>query len=445
MIQRGQQFVILGLGLSGRAAVRFLLARGAHVVAVDRRASDLRTDPEIGTWISSGLRVIDEATLPDLSHVHALVVSPGIDPSHALYRQAILSGTPILGEVELASRTVRHRCIGVTGTNGKTTVTQLIAHVLNRNGISAKAAGNVGYPLCTAVDNEPADTVLVIELSSWQLETFASPVLDAAVVLNITPDHLDRHGSMDAYAAAKFQIGLCLKPGGFWAIQETAAQHFAALLKTHPPYLTFGYSNQASLRCDTFAVYRAQTLEYYISDRYRGFFSHDVENELAAYLITQSFGISAAQFTEALASFSKPPHRNEFVRMRRGVSYINDSKGTNTDAVVRAVSSDASRCVLIAGGIAKGASFSSWPGEFGGRVKQVFAIGEAAQQIQQELEAAIPVELCSTLDEAVQRASQCAGEGERVLLSPGCSSFDMFENYAQRGKLFVACVQALPE
>jgi UDP-N-acetylmuramoylalanine--D-glutamate ligase len=395
--------------------------------------------------MNRGLVLVDESALVDLRSCQALIASPGIDPTHPLYSQAVQSGLPVIGEVELASRFVQHRCIGITGTNGKTTVTQLVAHVLNESGVKAKATGNVGYPLCLAVDAEPTDTLFVIELSSWQLETLSTPILDVAVVLNISPDHLDRHRSMDAYAQAKFRIGLSLKPQGFWAIQDSAAREYAHLLQTYPPFLTFGYSQEASIRSDTFAVYDAQTLAYYLSERYRGFFSHDVENELAAYLIAQSFGITASQFVQATASFKKPPHRNEFVRMRRGVSYINDSKGTNIDAVVKAVASAPSSCVLIAGGIAKGASFKTWANDFTGRVRKVFAIGQAAPQMHEELYELIPVEVCPTMEDAVKKAAEYAVDGERVLLSPGCSSFDMFENYAQRGNTFVQCVRALPE
>ncbi len=449
-IKKQQKILVVGLGASGRAAARFLLGRGDLVVGVDAKASMLGADPEIRLLQQQGLQVYEEGHPLKVSDFNQLVVSPGVPPSHPLYRDARSSEVEVIGEIELACRNIKQPMLGVTGTNGKTTVTLLVTHVLNAYGISAKAVGNVGVPLISMVDCDvAADEVLVVELSSWQLETMQSKVLNAAVVLNITPDHLDRHFSMEEYVHAKFRIGQCLKPHGCWFIQDLAAREFQQQLdcgiKQYPSFSTYGYTDHADLRCDQNGVLFHETLEYYLPLRYRGFISHDAENEMAAYCLCRGFGVTAAQFCEAAATFQKPPHRNELVRICRGVSYYNDSKGTNVDAVMKAVSSMRGTSILIAGGKDKGASYDAWLRVFEGKVRYICAIGEAAPLIQQQLDGAVSVEIFPTLQQAVIRAAQEAKSGENVLLSPGCASYDMFDDYAHRGREFIKCVQSLPE
>lgn len=413
---QSQRVLVVGLGRSGRAAARLLLRGGDQVVACDANHSLIEGDPEVAALRSEGLQVLHEGDVTDLSGFSLVVTSPGVPKSHQLLQQATHKGLQVIGEMELACRVLTsQKVVAVTGTNGKTTVTLMVEHVLNASGIPAKAVGNVGVALSGQVANGLRDEVLVLELSSYQLETLQAPVIDAAVLLNITPDHLDRHGTMDAYAQAKLAIRRCLKPHGVLYIQKQVARDFAHRLQDA-----------------TFQVYG-------------GDIGHDGENAQAAQLLCAALGVSKSQFSLAVASFRKPPHRIEFVRTCAGVAYYDDSKGTNIDAVTKAVASLPGRIVLIVGGVDKGASYRPWITAFAGKVRAVFAIGGAAPKIQQDLAPVYQVEVVASLEAAVKKAAALSRPGESVLLSPGCSSFDMFRDYAHRGEEFQRAVRALPE
>jgi UDP-N-acetylmuramoylalanine--D-glutamate ligase len=426
----GRSVLVVGLGLSGRAAAAFLLKRGAAVSAVDHNTELLASHPEI-------------IALRDFSWaIDLVVVSPGVPPTNPHVQEAQRRGIELIGEVELACRFVKQPCIGITGSNGKTTTTLLVEHILNHAGKPAKALGNVGVPLTAALDEAQSDEILVLELSSWQLETLSSPVLEAAALLNITPNHLDRHGTLEAYARAKLNMAKCLKPGRPFFILDTCAEEFAPLLEGIS-FKTYGYSPHADLSTDQIQVYSHQMLEFILPESYRGWVTHDVENLLAAYALCKTQGVSAELFLEAFKSFRKPPHRIEYVKTLAGVSYYDDSKGTSLDAVAKAVASMKGATILIAGGVHKGAAYTPWVDSFGGKVRCVCAIGQAAELIQNDLEAHLPVHLCENLESAVIRASQIAQEGENVLLSPGCASYDMFKDYKHRGEEFKRIVHAL--
>lgn len=442
---KNQKILILGLGLSGRAAVRYLLKRGSSVWAVDQNREMLETHQEICSLRGLGLHALKESEITNVADFDQVVVSPGISPSHALYQAALQANLPILGEVELACRDLVNPCVAITGSNGKTTTTLLVEHALNSSGIPAKALGNVGIPLTAILDelkSERRTDVIVLELSSWQLETLRSPVIDAGVILNITPNHLDRHVTMEAYARAKFTLKDCLKPGKPLFISLQCYQDYGYLLKDCNAKL-FGYSSECDLRCDKMAVKMDGSTEFLLPDPYRGRVSHDVENMMAAYALCREMGLSGEQFAASLATFKKPLHRIEFVKRMDGVSYYNDSKGTNLEAVAKAVDSMEGPTILIAGGVHKGAAYTPWLETFAQKVRCICAIGQAAAQIRNDLSCQIPVEIFGTMEEALKHASAIAKEGENVLLSPGCSSFDMFKNYEHRGDEFKRMVHAL--
>ncbi len=447
MPQARQDYLVLGLGASGRAAARLLLAKGLSVAAADSRFADLADDREVSNLLTQGLQLLSDR-LP-ISHYcyDALVVSPGVPPDHPIYQAAVQQGLPVCGEIELACRYLKshQRLLAITGTNGKTTVTGLVAHVLQTCGYPARAVGNIGTPLSDVVQTVSENEILVVELSSWQLETLSSQVIDAGIILNITPDHLDRHGTMEAYAKAKLQLGHCLKREGEWYIHDATAAQFSHLLAVYPAYHSYGYRSGSRLYCDKNGVYFDERLEYDVSEHYRGLLSHDVENEMAAFALCRHIGVTAQQYRHAIETFVKPPHRVEFVCERRGVRYFNDSKGTNIDAVIKAVASMRGDIVLIAGGKDKGSAYTPWLEHFADRVRLICAIGEAAPLIHQQLSHRLPVEMMTSLEEAVRRAASIATQGDNVLLSPGCASYDMFENYAHRGREFVTCVHHLPE
>lgn len=411
---RGRHVLVIGLGKSGKGAIGFLLRRGAHVVGVDQNAALFKTDKTLQEFERQGVTLLPDHIVTDITPFSLLVLSPGVPAHHPLLLMARERGLPVIGEIELACRDLSQPVLAVTGTNGKTTVTLLTTHVLNACGRPARAVGNVGAALTAEVDLASADEVLVMELSSYQLETMQSRVIDAAVVLNITPDHLERHGTMENYARAKLSIAKCLKEGGRLFLQAAVAQDYGYLIP-NVPYETF---------CAT---------------------KHDKENGLAAARLCSVLGIDLGQFARAAANFQKPPHRIAFVREQRGVQYYNDSKGTNLDAVQKAVNTVPGPIHLIAGGVDKGASYLPWAEAFGGKVCAIYAIGQAAAKIKSELHGQIPVQIFPTLEAAVRRAAMNAARGQTVLLSPGCASFDMFRDYAHRGEEFQKIVAELPE
>lgn len=434
--------LVLGLGISGRAAAELLLKRGIKVIGIDKNAATLVLQEDIQALIKIGLRVASESEHIDILQIDSVVASPGIPPTHPIYQQALQAGKEIIGEVELACRSIKQPVLAITGSNGKTTTTLLVEHVLNQNGFKAKAVGNVGIPLTRALlDTYGFEDILVLELSSWQLETMESKVIDAGAILNITPNHLDRHVTMAAYAAAKIKMKDCLKPNGTLWMGCTCYQEFKQMLGSFP-VKTFGYTKGSDIFCDKHDI-TIENFRIEIPLEYQESVNHHIENMMAAMALCSHIGIRPPDFMAAFASFKKPPHRIEFVRNIRGVSYFDDSKGTNIEAVARAVQSMKGPTILIAGGVHKGTSYASWAKTFAGKVRFICAIGQSASQIQYELKDACEVEIFSDLGAAVEFAASIAQDGENVLLSPGCASFDMFKDYQHRGQEFKRLINAL--
>lgn len=431
--------IVIGLGLSGRAAAGLLLKQNEEVWGVDRDAALLETHAEIIALREKGLRTFVEGEPFAFCKTDRIVLSPGIPPAHCLLREALQIGLEVVGEVELACRQLNNPMVGITGTNGKTTVTLLAAHVLNSHGKSAKALGNVGFPLISH-PVEDASSILVVELSSYQLETLHCQAFDAAVILNITPDHLDRYPSMQEYASAKLRLQDCLKPAGSLWVNESTYEEYKPFF--HRPLFTYGYAPSADLFADGIAVAGKGGNVGQLPLSMRGK-SHDVENLLAAYALCQPFGIAWEPFLQAAAAFRKPAHRIEFVRTKDGVAFYDDSKGTNIDAVIRAVEHLSGQVTLIAGGVDKGAAYTPWIKEFGDKVKCICAIGQAASKIRDQLSPQIPVILFDSLEKAVFYATSISISGDNVLLSPGCASYDMFLDYAHRGEEFQRIVRNL--
>lgn len=415
--------LVIGLGISGTSAAQFLLKKGFSVTGVDKQPKqiagiDVRLD-------SDSIRVGD---------FDLVILSPGIPQTHPLIEQALKLGIETIGEAELALRYLPGKKLGITGTNGKTTVTLLTTHILNEMGTKARAVGNVGDPLTSQMD-DPAE-VFVVELSSYQLETMSSRVLDRAVILNITPDHLDRYSSMEEYANAKFRIKNCLKENGELFVHESIIPPF-------DDYLNYGFNSDSNLQSDGEKLLYQKIIEYYLPKEYRDKLSHDLLNFMASYALCREWIISSDHLDRAVASFKKPPHRIEFVRTLDNVSYYNDSKGTNINAVLRAVESLPPGILLIAGGVDKGSAYTPWIEGFNGRVEKIYAIGQAANKMAEQLSTHISVEIFPSLEAAVQTARVNARPGNQILLSPGCSSYDMFRDYKHRGETFIKIVNEL--
>ncbi len=424
-----KRVLIVGLGVSGRSAAEFLLARHANVVGVDSNEDLINNDDAVLKLRQNGLQVASKINIDAIAGFDCVVVSPGVPRSNLYYKEALSVGVEVVGEVELICREISKKCIGITGTNGKTTVTLLITHILNNAGIKAEAIGNIGVPLNSITDSNT--DVFVIELSSFQLETLKTPFLDVAVLLNITPDHLDRYESMDDYASAKISIENCLKNEAHLFVEEKCFQDYSSLFR-RKNHLLYGYSSNCFLYTDFhFICCENKKIDVGMKKR-----CHDLENMMAVYAVCHSLGVSDDAFLRGLNTFKKPPHRIEFICNHLGIDYYDDSKGTNIDAVIRAVDSIEKTIVLIAGGVDKGFPYTPWLKAFNGKVKSICAIGQSAVKIKDQLDHAIPVHLCETLEKAVVCATKLAVPGEAILLSPGCSSFDMFKDYAHRGEEF---------
>lgn len=442
---KDRKVLVIGLGISGRSAVKFLLGKGANVIGFDRDRELLLNHPEIAALRALGLITENEYSLIKVSQFGLVVVSPGIPQNDYLYTEARNLGIETIGEIELACRYITQPVLGITGTNGKTTVTLLVTHILQKSGKPARALGNMGVPLTSEILIDKLITkneILVVELSSFQLETIQSPVIDAAVILNITPDHLDRYANMEAYAIAKIRIKNCLKDNGKLFIEENAFEEFGHLLE-RAQVQRYGYSSDCDFHLSENSLCYKNNIEFKFPEQYQKKRNHDLENLVASYALCREMGVTSDEFLAALSSFHKPAHRIQFVRNANGISFYDDSKGTNIDAVIRAVESLEGEIILIAGGVDKGASYEPWIAAFAGKVKCICAIGQASRKMQRELSHKVPVLLFESLNAAVKHATSQAKPGSNVLLSPGCSSFDMFRDYAHRGEEFTKIVRAL--
>ena len=443
---KNKRILIIGLGISGRSAARFLLQQGASVFGVDGNAKLLQDNEELIQLRQMGLQTAHDSIALELKKFNLIVVSPGIPHKHPLYAAAKASGIEIVGEVELACRCMPFKqFLGITGTNGKTTVTLLVAHILNQSGKRARALGNVGTAM-TSPEAQGAghiDEIIVAELSSYQLETMHSKIIDAAVILNITPDHLDRYGSMDEYAKAKLHIAACLKLNGVLYLEQLTHKKYGHLLLEKCDIRTYGYAHPAHFHTDLKVIQCDKQPPQKVPEPLKGKPSHDLENLMAAYALCLHAGVTPKQFFEGYKTFKKPSHRIEFVAKLNNISYYDDSKGTNLDAVIRAVEAVHGPTILIAGGVDKGAPYTPWITAFDGKVKLICAIGQAATKIENDLNQSIPVKLFSSLKGAVEYAAAQAQPGDNIMLSPGCSSLDMYRDYAHRGQEFQKIVKSL--
>lgn len=426
-----KNILIVGFGLSGRSAAQFLISRGMNVIAVDDKRDEIAS--------LSSIEIFKD--LPEGIIFDYAVCSPGVPPTHSIIRQLNSKHIKIMSEVELAFDHIKNPIIGVSGTNGKTTVTLLTSHILNACGIKACALGNVGIPLTSAIDTLSSNEIVVAELSSYQLEDLKTPLLDASVLLNITPDHLDRYHTMENYAKAKMQLQKITKNPLRFFIDHKSYSEYGTFLK-NSPVSTYGYEDQ-TLSTDLKSIFFDGNHLVDLPGILQNKKNHDLENFLAAFALCWSMGAAPHAIQAAYETFIKPHHRIEFVKEHQGIKFYDDSKGTNIDAVIRAVESIEGSIHLIAGGVDKGSSYSPWIPIFHNKVKKVYAIGQAAQKIHQELENSIEVELYLTLQSAVSAAYQNAKAGENVLLSPGCASFDMFKDYVDRGLSFQKIISSL--
>jgi len=436
-----QNVAVLGAGLSGAAAALLLRSEGANVTVLDSADEKKLLRSTLDNLRGQGVRVVcgDDADR-NSDQYDLIVASPGIDPASALGRNFWSRNTEIIGELELGWRSCDTPVIAVTGTNGKTTTTEMLAQMLNQCGQKSIACGNIGKPLSEVAREKIKYDVLTVEVSSFQLETIRTFHPSIALWLNFAPDHLDRYRSVGEYRAAKLRI-FENQTGDDVAIVN-ASESLPALRGRK---VTFSaYTNRADFRLSEGAIlFQNQPVLRMSETKLRG--SHNIENLMATLAAGHARGLSFEKMVPSLSAYEPQPHRCEFVRNINGVDYINDSKATNLDAMEKALQTQTKPVVLIAGGKDKGFNYQPVRTLVSEKARAAILIGEMAKQIARDWDGAIKLEMATSLADAVERAHATAKSGEVVLFSPGTSSFDMFKSYADRGDQFRALVQALPQ
>ena len=441
MRYKNQSIAVLGAGLSGTAAALLLRSEGARVTVLDNAEEKNLLKSTIDNLRSQGVRVIGGAAADeDLSNYEMVVLSPGIDPASRLARTFSERQIDMIGELELGWRSCEIPVIAVTGTNGKTTTTELLAQMLNACGQRTIACGNIGKPLSEVAREKNQFDVLTVEVSSFQLETIQTFRPSISLWLNFAPDHLDRYRSVADYRAAKLRIFENQTVDDIAVINA-----IETLPAIHARTITFSaYVDHADLRLSEGAIVYENKAVLRLSDtKLRGL--HNIENLMATLAVGMARGLSFRQMVPPLCAYEPRPHRCEFVREVGGVVYVNDSKATNLDAVEKALRAQTKPVILIAGGKDKGFTFDPLRPLIEEKVKSTILIGEMAESIRRSWSGVASSDIANSLADAVERAHAVAGPGEVVLFSPGTSSFDMFKSYADRGDQFRALVQALPQ
>jgi len=446
----GRRVTVVGLARSGVAAARLLRTAGADVIGTDVKPVTA-LGREAAALADLGVRLLAGAGEPAAAFAgtELVVVSPGIPLDGAQLAAARTRQVPIIGELELGWRAMEADTIAITGTNGKTTTTALIGAVLAQQPRPVLVAGNIGTPLSAHALSFPADGLVVCEVSSFQLETTEAFQPRVAVVLNVTPDHLDRHGTFAAYVDAKARIFANQAPADCAVLNADDEATRALGSRVRAPVVWFSRRRELAHGVFVRDGRIAARLNGHVEDIcplseifLRG--QHNVENVLAATACALWTGVSPAAIRTAVARFRGVAHRIEWVRDLKGVHYYNDSKGTNVASTLRALESFPERIVLIAGGKGKGQAWGPLADAARGRVAHALLIGEDAEKIGAALAAAaIPVTFCRSLQDAVERARALAAPGDIVLLSPACASFDMFDHFEHRGDVFKKLVERL--
>jgi UDP-N-acetylmuramoylalanine--D-glutamate ligase len=447
---KNKRVLVVGLGKSGLSAAMFLRAQGARVTVSDARsamalAKEIPALLEAGIMVESGGHGLLTFRRQDL-----IVVSPGVPMDTPEVKQVVAFGLPVIGELELASRYLQGQVVAITGSNGKTTTTTLVGKIFRDSGLPTQVGGNIGLPVIDLVAQSTPETVNVLEVSSFQLETVEEFHPRVAVILNITPDHLDRHGSFEKYVAAKERI--FERQGAQDALvlngDDRVTQMGAARAKSE----VFWFSGTKAVRRGAFV---RDGLIVWVEKEggvtepvmpvsevpLKG--AHNIENVLAAVCVARLEKVPAESIRASVATFTAVEHRLELVRKLNRVEFYNDSKATNVDATMKAVASFPKGIHLILGGKDKDSDYGSMAELLKKRVKVVYTIGSAAEKIERQLHGVVKMVAAKTMQTAVAEAAKAAVAGDVVLLSPACSSFDQFENYEHRGQVFRQLVNEL--
>ncbi len=438
----GKRIGVLGLGRSGRAAAALLRDRGFEVVGLDSGDS-VDGCEHCGEFVTGDERILEVVTGLD-----GLVVSPGVDPSSPVPVAAETAGIPVIGEVELAFRNSGVPVLAVTGSNGKTTTTEWLAYLMAEAGMDAVAAGNMGYPYSRAVLERPDASWMVLEVSSYQLQTIERFRPAAAAILNVTPDHLSRHGGMEGYLEAKARIFMNQNgddvlvlnmddPGSIPLRDRTSGLEWFFSLEKPVDCGVFLEGEDILFKCNGTVTPVMKTGEVPLPGR------HNLANALAVTALAGAAGLEPESMVRGLSTFSGVPHRIRRVRVFEGVSWVNDSKSTNPDSLKVALESFTEPLILIAGGLAKEADYGLLEPLVRKKVKALVLVGDAAGMLADAWKGAADTWVEKDMEGAVSRARRLSRPGDVVLLSPGCASFDQYGNFEERGEHFVRLVEAL--
>jgi UDP-N-acetylmuramoylalanine--D-glutamate ligase len=444
----GKRVLVVGLGRSGVASALFLQARGARVTVSDAKSEDQLRE-QIPTLLDAGIAVETGAHGErTFRNQDLIVVSPGVPVDAEPLVQARALGQPVIGEIELASEFLPGSIVAITGSNGKTTTTTLVGEIIAASGFKTLVGGNIGTAAISLAEKATAETTVVLEVSSFQLETIRTFRPKVAVVLNITPDHLDRHRTFAAYVDAKARI-----------FENQQADDFAVLNADDPTCIelanrvcaqVFWFSRDREVESGAFVrdgqvLFRGsglvQTVLAVSEIPLKG--SHNLENVLAAVCTGALMGCAPEKIRTAIVDFKAVEHRLEYVATIDGVEYYNDSKATNVDATMKALQSFPANIHLILGGKDKGSDYTMLNKLLRERAKSVYTIGAAAEKIQSHIKGTTQIVSSGTIEAAVKQASATAQPGDVVLLAPACASFDQFQNYEHRGRVFKELVGQL--
>ncbi|MFP3867462.1 MAG: UDP-N-acetylmuramoyl-L-alanine--D-glutamate ligase [Desulfobacteraceae bacterium] len=444
----GKKILVVGLGKTGVALCKFLAHQGARVIVTDAAPAET-----LGPVMEEVRELVVEMALgqpqpPQMGDIELIIISPGVPPELPWLQQAVSEGIPLMGELELASRLLRVPVAAISGTNGKTTTTELVGAMLRASGQRILVGGNIGTPLIELIASQERLDYLVLEVSSFQLDTAWSFRPQAAALLNISADHLDRYASFAAYVKSKASLFRLQGPEDL-AVLNADDPWVAPLAAQLRPQICL-FSTQKPVRTGAWRAGGALCVrlasgleaEFPVADiKLSG--HHNQENIMAALLLALNLGASPRSCRQVLESFPGLPHRLQWVATIDGVRFYDDSKGTNVGAVTRSLAHFTDPLILIAGGRDKGGDYGPLAPLIRERVKALILIGEARQNMAAALGHLANTQLAADLPQAVQLAWEEARAGDVVLLSPACSSFDMFKDYAERGKVFQASVRGL--
>ena len=439
-LEPGTRALVLGLGRTGLSVARYLARKGLEV-----RVADTRAEPPAAGALREAVPAAELRTGAFgsglLEGMAQVVISPGLALGQPIVREALARGLPVTGDVELFAREAQAPVAAITGTNGKSTVTTLVAGLANAAGRRALAGGNLGEPALDLLE-QPVPELYVLELSSFQLETTCSLQSRTATVLNVTPDHLDRYADLAGYAAAKARIF----DGCEVAVVNADDAAVRAMPREGQAVVTFSLVAQDADYAlggagEPVILCRGEPLLPLRALRLQGL--HNAANAMAALAMAEALELPRGPALEALAAFPGLPHRSQWVADLDGVRYVDDSKGTNVGATLAAVAGMTGPLVLIAGGDGKGQDFAELRAAFAGKVRHVVLIGRDAAALEATLAGTCPTERATDMRAAVEAARAAARPGDTVLLSPACASLDMFRDYVHRGQAFAAAVRSL--